>query len=84
MQASPYQGALIAVLSDDPDTMNFMNVLNGKGNSVNVFPLKNASVPSDGMSLNGLDVIVINNFASDTLSEPQRKAITDWVNGGGT
>ena len=34
--------------------------------------------------LNGLDVIVINNFASDTLSEPQRKAITDWVNGGGT
>ncbi|MBT2762135.1 hypothetical protein [Paenibacillus sp. ISL-20] len=84
MQASPYQGALIAVLSDDPDTMNFMNVLNGKGNSVNVFPLKNASVPSDGMLLNGLDVIVINNFASDTLSEPQRKAITDWVNGGGT
>lgn len=84
VQASPYQGALIAVLSDDADTMNFMNVLNGKGNSVNVFPLKNASVPSDGMLLNGLDVIVINNFASDTLSEPQRKAITDWVNGGGT
>ncbi|MEC0257791.1 DUF7408 domain-containing protein [Paenibacillus lautus] len=84
VQASPYQGALIAVLSDDPDTMNFMNVLNGKGNSVNVFPLKNASVPSDGMLLNGLDVIVINNFASDTLSEPQRKAITDWVNSGGT
>ncbi|MGG4340876.1 DUF7408 domain-containing protein [Paenibacillus lautus] len=84
VQASPYQGALIAVLSDDPDTMNFMNVLNGKGNSVNVFPLKNASVPSDGMLLNGLDVIVINNFASDTLSEPKRKAITDWVNGGGT
>ncbi|MCT1401369.1 hypothetical protein M4D81_20310 [Paenibacillus sp. p3-SID867] len=84
VQASPYQGALIAVLSDDPDTMNFMNVLNGKGNSVNVFPLKNASVPSDGMLLNGLDAIVINNFASDTLSEPQRKAITDWVNGGGT
>jgi hypothetical protein len=84
VQASPYQGALIAVLSDDPDTMNFMNVLNGKGNSVSVFPLKNASVPSDGMLLNGLDVIVINNFASDTLSEPQRQAITDWVNGGGT
>lgn len=84
VQASPYQGALIAVLSDDPDTMNFMNVLNGKGNSVNVFPLKNASVPSDGMLLNGLDVIVINNFASDTLSEPQRMAITDWVNSGGT
>lgn len=84
VQASPYQGALIAVLSDDPDTMNFMNVLNGKGNSVNVFPLKNANVPSDGMLLNGLDVIVINNFASDTLSEPQRKAITDWVNSGGT
>ncbi|MFE0560730.1 hypothetical protein ACFW1P_32915 [Paenibacillus sp. NPDC058910] len=84
VQASPYQGALIAVLSDDPDTMNFMNVLNGKGNSVNVFPLKNASVPSDGMLLNGLDVIVINNFASDTLSEPKLKAITDWVNGGGT
>ncbi|MEC0204111.1 hypothetical protein P4H39_15860 [Paenibacillus lautus] len=84
VQASPYQGALIAVLSDDPDTMNFMNVLNGKGNSVNVLPLKNANVPSDGMLLNGLDVIVINNFASDTLSEPQRKAITDWVNSGGT
>ncbi|MGY5345396.1 DUF7408 domain-containing protein [Paenibacillus glucanolyticus] len=84
LQASPYQGAIIAVLSDDPDTMNFMNVLNGKGNSLNVFPLKAASIPTDPMLLSGLDVIVINNFASDTLSEPQRKAITGWVNGGGT
>ncbi|MHA2852768.1 DUF7408 domain-containing protein [Paenibacillus lautus] len=84
VQASPYQGALMAVLSDDPDTMNFMNVLNGKGSSVNVFPLKDASVPTDAMLLNGLDVIVMNNYASDTLSEPQQKAITDWVNGGGT
>jgi len=84
VQASPYQGALMGVLSDDPDTMNFMNVLNGKGNSVNVFPLKPTSIPADAMLLNGLDVIVINNFSSDTLSEPQRKAITDWVNGGGT
>ena len=74
----------MAVLSDDPDTMNFMNVLNGKGSSVNVFPLKDASVPTDAMLLNGLDVIVMNNYASDTLSEPQQKAITDWVNGGGT
>lgn len=84
VQASPYQGALIAVLSDDPDTMNFMNVLNGKGNSLNVFPVKAAGIPTDSMLLNGLDVVVINNFASDTLSEPQRKAITDWVNAGGT
>ncbi|WP_459965274.1 DUF7408 domain-containing protein [Paenibacillus sp. JCM 10914] len=84
VQASPYQGALIAVLADDPDTMNFMNVLNGKGSSLNQFSIKAGNIPSDPMLLNGLDVLVINNFASDTLTEPQRKSIIDWVNGGGT
>lgn len=84
VQANPYNGALIGVLSDDPDTMNFMNVLNGKGTSINILPLKAASIPVDAMLLSGLDVLVINNFASDTLSEPQRQAIVGWVNGGGT
>ncbi|MEK3733813.1 hypothetical protein MKX64_15545 [Paenibacillus sp. FSL M8-0334] len=84
LQSSQYSGALIAVLSDDPDTMNFMNALNGRGNSLNTVPLKAEELPDQAQLLNGLDVLVINNFASDTLSAAQQEAIAHWVSEGGT
>lgn len=84
LQSSQYAGATIAVLSDDPDTMNFINVLNGRGNSISIVPMEAADVPDRSQLLNGLDVIVINNFASDTLLAAQQEAIANWVSEGGT
>lgn len=80
---NPYMGVMIGVLSDDPDTMNFLAALNGKGSALTTIPMKKESIHSDAMLLDGLDVLVINNFASDTLSEAQVNAVKAWVKSGG-
>ncbi|SMF73961.1 hypothetical protein SAMN05661091_1026 [Paenibacillus uliginis N3/975] len=84
IQKSAMMGGLVGVLSDDQDTMNFLSALNGKGSSLIVIPLKEEDISNDSMLLNGLDVLVINNFASDTLSQQKQESITNWVKSGGT
>ncbi|MDO7907306.1 hypothetical protein Q5741_12905 [Paenibacillus sp. JX-17] len=77
-------GTAVGVLSSDPDTMNFLNTLRSKGKDVSVIPMVAGDVPSDPMLLDMLDVIVMNNFASDMLSQEQVKAVKNWVGTGGT
>ncbi|AOZ94620.1 hypothetical protein LPB68_08080 [Paenibacillus crassostreae] len=84
LQGNPGYGAIIGVLSDDPDTMNFMNVLRGDGYNLDVVSMEPTSIPEDPMLLDSLDVIVINGFSSDTLSELQINGISGWVKSGGT
>jgi hypothetical protein len=84
IDGAPVNGAIIGVLSDDPDTMNFMNILRSDGYDLNVIPMKSAGIPEDPMLLDGLDVIVINRFSSDTLSKSQINGISGWVKSGGT
>lgn len=84
IEGYPVDGAVIGVLSDDPDTMNFMNVLRSDGYDLNIIPMKPEGIPEDPMLLDGLDVLVINRFSSDTLSELQISGISGWVKSGGT
>lgn len=77
-------GTLIGVLASDPDSMNFLNVLNGKGKNVKVIPLKPEQLPEDGLLLDGLDVLVINNFTTGNLGDKRTEAIKAWVKKGGT
>ncbi|OAB46152.1 DUF7408 domain-containing protein [Paenibacillus glacialis] len=84
IEGVPENGAIIGVLSDDPDTMIFMNVLRGGGYDLNIVKMQAAGIPEDPMLLDGLDVLVINRFASDTLSKTQISAISGWVKSGGT
>ncbi|AJS59823.1 DUF7408 domain-containing protein [Paenibacillus sp. IHBB 10380] len=75
---------VIGVLSDDPDTMNFMNVLLGSGYHLDIVSLNRADIPYDPMLLDSLDILVINRFASDSLSKKQTASISEWVKSGGT
>ncbi len=77
-------GAIIGVLSDDPDTMNFMNVLRSDGYDLNIVAMKASEISEDPMLLDGLDVLVINRFSSDTLSKSQISGISGWIKSGGT
>ncbi|MCQ4086765.1 hypothetical protein [Saccharibacillus sp. JS10] len=78
------QGGVMGVLSSDPDTMNFMSLLQSTGSLVKVVPLKAADIGEDPMLLDGLDALVINDFPMDTLNEAQTQAIRSWVQRGGT
>lgn len=83
ISSSSQYGGLVGVLSSDPDTMNFLNLLQGSGQAVSIAPLEAADIGDDPMLLDGLDVLVMNDFASDTLSEAQSNAIRTWVERGG-
>ncbi|CAM4367681.1 hypothetical protein [Saccharibacillus endophyticus] len=83
LSSSSQYGGVVGVLASDPDTMNFLNLLQGRGQQVSIVPLDAADIGDDAMLLDGLDVLVMNDFASDTLSEEQNNAIRTWVERGG-
>lgn len=74
---------MIGIVARDPDTLNFMPMLNQRGYAIKTIPIKPEELPEDELQLDMLDVLLFNDVASDSLSEGQRKAIADWVNGGG-
>ncbi|NTU33575.1 hypothetical protein HPY27_25795 [Brevibacillus sp. HB1.1] len=76
---------MIGVLAENPDTANFLGVL-PKGsihNPVQLLTMKADNMPVTGTQLQMINMLVINNFALDSLNEQQIKAIRDWTNSGG-
>jgi hypothetical protein len=82
--ATPNPAVQVGVLARDPDTLNFLSLLQAKNMAVNVIHLKPDQLPGESVMLDSLDVIALNDFASDQLKEDQVGAITSWVNRGGT
>lgn len=74
----------IGVISRDPDTLNFMPSLNQRGYEITVIPIAQKELPSDSILLKTLNTIVINDMPTTGWDEAQIKAITDWVQQGGT
>lgn len=83
IQKSAVSGLVIGVLAADPDTMNFLS-LAGSGNSASVTPLEKEDLPDNSTMLSTVDVIVMNDYPTDTLSGEQLEAIRTWVKRGGT
>ncbi|WP_410770010.1 hypothetical protein [Fontibacillus sp. BL9] len=84
LQSSDSSRTLIGVLAADPDSMNFLAATNGTGNNAIIIPLKGEEIPEDGVLLSTLDILVLNNYPTDTLADKQIKAVRSWVNLGGT
>ncbi|MBD0379137.1 DUF7408 domain-containing protein [Paenibacillus sedimenti] len=80
----PRETMQVGVLARDADTMNFLAVLNQSGKKLNVLHLKQADIPGSALGLAGLDVLVLNDFASDTFTQEQVQAIHLWAQRGGT
>jgi len=84
LQSNERNGAFIGQLATDPDSLNFMKLLNNQNNPINVLVLASEQMPKDAAMLSSLDVLFLNNFASDTLEEGKKQAISTWVHQGGT
>ncbi|NEW05232.1 hypothetical protein GK047_04255 [Paenibacillus sp. SYP-B3998] len=74
----------VGVLAPDVDTLNFLALLSQFGKKVNVLHLKQPDISESAMGLDMLDVLVLNDFASDTLTHKQVEAIQVWTKRGGT
>lgn len=83
VSSSAQYGGIVGVLSSDPDTMNFLSLLQGSNQTAGIVPLEAGDIGSSPLLLDGLDVLVMNDFAADTLNEAQAGSIRTWVERGG-
>ncbi|GGI43408.1 hypothetical protein GCM10008018_01920 [Paenibacillus marchantiophytorum] len=79
----PKETLQVGVLARDVDTMNFLSLLNQSGKKLNLIHLKQTEMPLEALGLDSFDVLVLNDFASDTLTKDQVQAIQQWTQRGG-
>jgi hypothetical protein len=80
----PKETLQVGVLARDVDTLNFLTLLGQSGKKLNVLHLKQADIPHEALGLDSIDVLALNDFASDTLTGDQVQAIQQWTKRGGT
>ncbi|QQE73940.1 hypothetical protein KDJ56_19020 [Brevibacillus composti] len=75
----------VGVLASHPDTANFLGAMpkTAFNNPVRVLPLKAEQMPVNRTQLQMVDVLLLNNFALDSLSGQQIDAIRQWTMAGG-
>lgn len=74
---------LIGVLSDQSTALDGFAAVHPGSISANVVHLSLENVGDSGILLRAFDLLVIDDFATDTLTAAQRSAITDYVQNGG-
>ncbi|MCI8454512.1 MAG: hypothetical protein HFE84_07850 [Lachnospiraceae bacterium] len=76
---------LIGVLSDESERLLYLDDVNLDYGMVQteVLFLDETTLPSDARGLELLDVLLINHFDTDTLSDEQKEAISSWAKKGG-
>ena len=75
--------ALIGVLSDQATALDSFAAVHPGGISANVVHLSLEDIGDSAILLRAFDLLVIDDFATDTLTAAQRSAITDYVQNGG-
>ncbi len=82
--------AFVGLLTDDTTALGYLgnitymdskNSNTGKMNCVN---LTESLLNENGLNIDGLDVIVINNYNMANLNEKQYNSLNNWVSSGGT
>ncbi|MEA2656042.1 MAG: hypothetical protein QOI23_1407 [Chloroflexota bacterium] len=74
---------LIGVLSDQATALDGFGALHPGGITANVVHLAVGDLGDSAILLRAFDLLVIDDFATDTLTAAQRSAITDYVQNGG-
>ena len=77
-------GLLVGVVSDQPSALDAIATVHPGGVAPSVIHLAAADVPESGLVLRAFDVLAIDDFSSDTLTDGQRNAIVDYVMQGGS
>jgi hypothetical protein len=75
---------LIGVLSDQPTALDSFAAVHPGGISANVVHLSLDDLGDSALLLRALDLLAIDDFATDTLTAAQRAAVTDFVQNGGS
>ena len=82
--ANSFSGLMVGVLSDVPSTLDALGSLHPGGTQPLVVHLGAPDLPDSVPVLRAFDVIAIDDFASDTLTDAQKSALGDYVMQGGS
>lgn len=76
---------VIGVLASEPSTLNHVAAIKlpGGRNRVTVIHLQPEHIPEKSLAMDHLDVLVMNDFPSSSLSQTQLAAVQSWVERGG-
>jgi hypothetical protein len=81
--ASATTSTLIGVLSDQSTALDDFAAVHPGGVAARVVHLRNDDIPDSSIPLQAFDILVIDDFATDSLTSAQRAAIADYVTTGG-
>lgn len=74
---------LIGVLSDQPTTLDDFAAIHPASIAARVVHLQPAEVAENAVALRAFDILAIDDFATDGLTDGQRSALADFVYAGG-
>lgn len=75
---------VIGVLSDRPDSLNYLKLISSMGNNPEVLILEAGDIPEETEGLDVLDLLVINDYAVAKLPAQIQETIKNWIREGGT
>lgn len=77
---------LVGCLSEKPEDLRYLDHVGMEYGMVNsmLIPMDELTLPDDKRGLELLDVLIINHFDTEKLTEDQINAVTGWVRDGGT
>jgi hypothetical protein len=76
--------ALVGVVSDQPTALDNLAAVHPGGVGAGVAHLRPDEISDSALVLRAFDLLVIDDYATDTLTQRQRTAIADFVQGGGS
>lgn len=74
---------VIGVLTDEPDSLNYLKLLSFSGETPRVLHLNQEDLPEQAMGLDMLDILVIQDFPVASLSQQRQEALKNWLQKGG-
>lgn len=74
---------LIGVIARDPDTLNFLAMLNTQGYAIRTITVKEDDLPTETLQLDALDYLVINDAPTGGWPREKIDAIRGWIMRGG-
>ncbi|WP_421378238.1 hypothetical protein ACOJQI_12465 [Bacillus salacetis] len=79
----PDMKLVLGVLSDNPDQMNVLKLTSFQGETPEVLPLTEDTLPEDSLGLGMFNALVIHDYAIGQLPEKKQAALKEWVELGG-
>jgi hypothetical protein len=74
---------IVAVISSRPSTLDVLNSVRLPGSTTRVAALSLDALPPDANGWDALSALIVDDVATDTLSEAQRGALAAWLARGG-